>query len=212
MLQVRIEGEWSALDFSEYFSAMNQAYGVLALVEIERRSARDMERFYRDAFEFGPKEFRYARRFMFLRGMQGPGYPGAAFGALLDPTAYKDPGALLDADERLVVRRCNYASPGATDFTGLGQALGHVKDIVLKCIDVCSNRRERNLKNDILEQQRDAEVLKNVKERLLILKSLGYTDTQCRQVLAEVSPAVAKLESLANRCLVVDASVEEGDG
>lgn len=212
MLHVQIEGDWSALDFADYFAALNHTHNVFALVEVERRSAREMERFYRDAFEFGPKEFRYAPRFMFLRGVHGLGYPGGTFGGLLDPSAYRDPAALLEPDERLSVRRCHYASPGATDFTGLGQALGHVKDIILKCVDVCTTRRERNLKNDILEQQRDGEVLKNVKERLSILKSLGYTDSQCRQVLAEVSPAVAKLEDLARRGLVINASSQDGDG
>ena len=212
MLHVQIEGEWSALDFSDYFAAIDKTYSVLALVEVERRSAREMERFYRDAIEFSPKEFQYARRFMFLRGPNSLGHPGFAGGTLLDVSAYKDPGALLDDDEKLKVRRCNYASPGATDFTGMGQALGHVKDVLLKCVEVCMGRRERNLKNDILEQQRDAEVLKNVRERLSILKSLGYTDVQCRQVLAEVSPAVAKLEALASRGLLVDASSESSDG
>jgi len=212
MLHVSIEGEWSALDFSEYFAAIDKTYGVIALIEVERRSAREMERFYRDAIEFSPKEFRYARRFMLLRGPNALGYPGFGGGTLLDVSAYKDPAALLDDDEKLKVRRCTYASPGATDFTGMGQALGHVKDILLKCIEVCTGRRERNLKNDILEQQRDAEVLKNVKERLAILKGLGYSDMQCRQVLAEVSPAVAKLEALASRGLVIGASVEGSDG
>ena len=186
MLHVSIEGQWSARDFSEYFAAVDKTYSVLALVEVERRSAREMERFYRDAIEFSPKEFRYARRFMFLRGPNALGHPGFGLGTLLDVSAYKDPAALLEEDEKLQVRRCTYASPGATDFTGMGQALGHVKDILLKCIEVCTGHRERNLKNDILEQQRDAEVLKNVKERLSILKNLGYTDMQCRQVLAEV--------------------------
>ena len=80
MLHVSIEGHWSARDFSEYFAAVDKTYSVLALIEVERRSAREMERFYRDAIEFSPKEFRYARRFMFLRGPNALGHPGFGLG------------------------------------------------------------------------------------------------------------------------------------
>ena len=211
MLHVSIEGQWSALDFAEYFAAVDQVYSVFALIEIERRSAREMERLFKGAVKFSPDQFRFMEGLMF-RGLNSPAYISSRDGGQLDASAYKNPAALLSNDEKLRVRRCTYASPGATDFTGLGQALGHLKDIIFKCIEVSTSSQERKLTNEILKEKYNGEVLKNLKDRIEILKSVGYSDVQCRRILSKVSPSVAKLESLANRGLVVDVSDDRADG
>mgnify|MGYP000993722370 FL=1 len=154
MLRIEIAGRWSAKDFAEFYESIDTLYSLFAVVSVEQESAREFERFYRDFLNFygpGPKMPRRYRYFLGMqRGLGGIGHTP------IDPTKFRDAAALLDADERLIVRRCEYASPGATDFTGIGQALGHVKDVVLKCIDIWINRRERNFKNNILEQDFDA--------------------------------------------------------
>ena len=210
MLRVEIAGRWNAKDFSEFYDSMNTLYSLFSLIEIEQQSSYEFERLSREFFDFYPPGRSSPRRFRYYLGAQralaGGGY------VPIDPAKFRDATTLLEDDEQLAVRRCEYASPGVTDFAGMGQALGHVKDIVLKCIDVWVGRRERELKNEILEHQRDAEALKNVRERLSILKSLGYSETHCRQILAEVSPAVAKLEALTQRGLITNASDIENDG
>jgi hypothetical protein len=209
VLRIEIAGRWSAKDFAEFYDSIDALYSLFAVVSVEEESAREFERFYRDFIEYypGPKMPRRYRYFLGMqRGLGGVGHTP------IDASKFRDAAALLDADERLTVRRCEYASPGATDFTGIGQALGHVKDVVLKCIDILVNRRERHLKNSILEEDLDAAALRNVRERLSILKELGYSDTHCRQILAEVSPAVAKLEALAQRGLITNAVSTENDG
>ena len=130
----------------------------------------------------------------------------------IDISRFRDASELLDNNEKLKVRRCEYASPGVTDFTGIGQALGHLKDLILKCIDARITRNERNIKNQILEHERDSAALRNVQERLSILKELGYSHSQIRKILMEASPALANLESLAQHGLITDASTTDTDG
>lgn len=210
MLRVNIDGRWSAKDFADFYESVDTLYSLFSLIEIEKESVYEFERFYQEFFHFYPPGLSSPRRFRHFLGIQR-GMP--AVGNLpIDPFKFKDASALLEAHERLSVRRCEYASPGVTDFSGIGQALGHVKDVVLKCIDVWVGRRERQLKNELLEHQRDAEALKNVRERLSVLKELGYSDSHCRQILAEVSPAVAKLEALAQRGQITNAFDIENDG
>jgi hypothetical protein len=207
VLRINVAGRWTARDFADFYESIDTLYCVFAVVSIEVDSARELDGYYREFFDFypGPKS---SRRYRYLLG-SGRGGPGGH--APLDPAIFRN-AAFLDPDERIGVRRCEYASPGVTDFTGIGQALGHLKDLVLKCIDVRVSQDERALRNQILEHERDAAALKNVRERLAILRDLGYADSQCRQILAETSPAVAKLESLAQRGLITDASNVENDG
>ena len=209
MLRIEISGRWSAKDFADFYESIDVVYSVFAIVSVEQDSAREFERFYREFIDFypGPK---MPRRYRYFLSMQRS--LGGAVHTPIDPSKFRDAAALLDDDEKLIVLRCEYASPGATDFTGIGQALGHVKEVLLKCVDVWVDRDERTIRNQILEQERDAAALKNVRERLAVLKELRYSDSQCRQILAEVSPAVAKLEALAQRGLIANASTSQNDG
>ena len=148
---------------------------------------------------------------MYYELLERQRYTGFGYGPI-DISRFRDASELLENSEKLKVRRCEYASPGATDFTGIGQALGHLKDLILKCIDARLTRNERNIKNEILEHERDSAALKNLQARLSILKELGYSRSQIRKILMEASPALAKLESLAQHGLITDASTLDTDG
>jgi hypothetical protein len=208
MLHVEIDGEWEAKDFVAFYESVHTLYSAFAIVWMEQESSEELERYYEDYLPFYPpgRSRSFSRRLPFFlraqRDLAGP---------LVPPSKFRDAGDLLQPHERLFVRRCNYASPGATDLTGIGQVLGHVKDVIFKCIDLYTGRAERAIKNEILKEDRDAKALQNVATRVSILKSLGYTDAHCRQVVAEVSPAVAKLESLAQRGLLVHVETVEND-
>ncbi len=59
-------------------------------------------------------------------------------------------GRLLGPDERLEIRRLDYASPGVSDLAGIGLIVGHVKDFVHKLIDRRDTQRQRDLKDEKL--------------------------------------------------------------
>src|SRR4051812_21075906 len=46
----------------------------------------------------------------------------------------------------LRVVRLQYASPGVQDLAGIGVIVGHIKDLVLRLIDLATSRKERRLK------------------------------------------------------------------
>jgi hypothetical protein len=209
VLRIEIDGRWEVRDFVAFYESVHVLYSALAVTFIEQQGDYELERLYRELFELYPSGRKLPRRFRFFL-MAQRGLSGAT--ALVPPEKFRDADELLEPHERLIVRRCQYASPGLTDLAGIGQVLGHVKDVVLRCIELCVNRRERQLKNDLLEQERDSKALQNVADRIKILKSLGYSDSHCRQVLAEVSPAVAKLESLVERGMITNAESIENDG
>ena len=76
----------------------------------------------------------------------------------------------------LRVVRIQYASPGIQDLAGIGVIVGHIKDFVLRLIELAASRDERRLKNRRLE-------LDNLREQVQIAKELGYTDKEIRNLL-----------------------------
>jgi hypothetical protein len=76
----------------------------------------------------------------------------------------------------LRIIRIDYASPGIQDLAGLGVIVGHIKDIILKLIDLAASRDERRLRNSKLE-------IEILREKVKIAKEVGYTDAQIRNYL-----------------------------
>ena len=210
MLRIEIDGAWTAKDFASFYKSIDVIYSIFAVILIEIESANDFDlqfrRFLTHESSHGRMNAQMHKELLERQSLTGFGY------SPIDISRFRDASELLDNNEKLKVRRCEYASPGVTDFTGIGQALGHLKDLILKCIDARITRNERNIKNQILEHERDSAALRNVQERLSILKELGYSHSQIRKILMEASPALANLESLAQHGLITDASTTDTDG
>jgi hypothetical protein len=203
-LRFHIEGNWTAQDFSDYFASLNHIYSVLAVVEIERQSAHEWEHNLEDFDYMFHKMMRSSKRFRHWLTFQRSLATGPIH--LLDAGNLERSFAVLEKNERLQVRRLRFASPGNSDLSGIGQAMGHVKDIVLKLIDVRVCNDERNIKNQILEEERQAAALKNLREKISILKDLGYTESEMRAIIASSDPAIEKLTALINRGLLTGVS------
>jgi hypothetical protein len=209
-IRVNIQGTWSAQDFAEYFSALNHIYSILAITEIERDSAQDFEH-YIEEFDFMfHKMMRSSRRFRHWLAFQRSTAPGLH--RLLDASNVSGSFEVLEGSERLHVKRLEFASPGHTDLSGLGTAMGHVKDIVIKLIDVCVGRKERNINNNILEEDHKAAVMRNLREQISILKELGYSEAEIRTIVASANPAIEKLIQLTNRGLITAVTERANDG
>jgi hypothetical protein len=76
----------------------------------------------------------------------------------------------------LRVVRIQYASPGNQDLAGIGVIIGHIKDFILRLIELHVSKEERRLKNERLE-------IENLSERIKIAKEVGFTDKEIRNAL-----------------------------
>jgi hypothetical protein len=208
-LRIEIDGSWSAEDFARMFASVNDIYSVFALVKVERDSAEEMERYFREFEEYYPFPLRRLPRRLRGRFALQQSMFGVSLTKLIDGANLARSFESLENDERLMVRRCTYASPGVTDFTGLGQALGHLKDVIIKLIDVKTASRERNIRNQILEEELQAAALKNVREKIAILKELGYTEADLRSTVAALSPSVLTLEKFVDRGMIMSAQIQD---
>ncbi|MDE1943591.1 MAG: hypothetical protein KGI47_10685 [Betaproteobacteria bacterium] len=211
-LRFSIQGTWTAQDFTDYFFALDYIYSVLAIVEIEQDSFRDWERRFEEFDLMFYKMLGPSRRFRHWLAYQRTAAPG--FHQLLDTSDVPRSFLVLESSERLRVRGLEFASPGHTDLSGLGKAMEQVKDIVTKLIDIHVGSDERRTRNEILEEDRKAAALRNLREYISILKDLGYTEVEIREIVASSNPAMDKLVQLTNRGVITSVTerVDDGEG
>jgi|GEM_PF-2299487 len=208
MLRIKIDGNWTAKDFINFYQSIHTLYSILAVIAIEVESADEMERYYLEYLDFYPYKNIQRRMEFFLRNQRTFGIPTPH----IPLTQFRDADDLLDLSEQLHVRRCTYASPGITDFTGLGTALGHLKDFVLQCKKSREQEPERLAKVRILQQQEDSLKLDNIAKTIDLLERVGYSKAERRQILADAIPAVRKLERLAVQGKITHAENIDNDG
>ncbi len=119
----------------------------------------------------------------------------------------------IEVEQPLSVSSIQYASPGFTDVTGVGQVLGHVKDLITKLLEMRASRDERKLRNRLLEQQVEEAKLKNIEKKIDLLKKMGYSDTACQILIGEVAPSIMFLEEAVSSGLITNVTIiKENDG
>ena len=97
-----------------------------------------------------------------------------------------------DPGEALQVRAIRYGSPGFKDLIGIGEVIGHVKDILFKVIDVSSTKGDKELEQEKLSLENHRLWLENQEKELEnmaifseLLRKNGYNDAEIKKSLTE---------------------------
>lgn len=85
----------------------------------------------------------------------------------------------------LEVTQLQYASPGFSDFTGIGSVVGHLKDLIIRWVEHRETREGRKIEN--LKGQVELDLLKidRMKKFSLLLKEVGFSDEDVKKILSK---------------------------
>lgn len=90
----------------------------------------------------------------------------------------------LAPGERRVVQRVIHGSPGIKDLAGVGEIVGHVKDLLVRLIDHGSTRRQRNLENDRREWENQQLQVEIARQFVGMAQDLCYSTREMRQLVS----------------------------
>lgn len=206
VLRIGIDGRWEVAEFADALNALDRLYSLRLAINLEIDELRELRDFYLEGpFPPFPHSWRAVRLWAKLA-------PPSAFRLNRSPLftsegAVQSASELLEPEERLVVRRISYGSPGIKDLVGLGEIVGHVKDLLIRIIDHCSTRRQRALENErrVLEnRQLQVEI---AKEFVGLAQQLGYTKREMHELVASVVKEQAPLVRLVSVGKITSAEV-----
>jgi HAMP domain-containing protein len=185
ILRVGIDGEWEANEFATSLTALDRLYTLRFVLALEAEELRELRDFYMDApFRPFPGSIRLLRRWARLA-------PPSIFRLERAPVLGRGPlttqaSELLEPEERLVVQRVLYGSPGIKDLVGVGEIVGHVKDLLVRLIEHWSTRRQRSLENERRELENQQLQVEIAKQFVGLAQDLGYTKKEMRQLVSSV--------------------------
>ena len=119
--------------------------------------------------------------------------PGGAWGREYDLRRISE--FMKDANPRSVfleLIRIQYGSPGITDFAGLGEIVGHIKEFVLKIIENVSSRDERQLRNTQLE-------IENARAFLQLQKDYNLSQDDLRILIEQINRRQQRIARLVTQ-------------
>jgi uncharacterized membrane protein YgcG len=169
VLRFTIDGRWTAEEMAAFISSVNDLYNVSL---IQRVAAEDMPRWERAIYGrvvHGPPDF-----LPFIPHLIPP--PDVLISRL---------SSLVMPDEKLQLRKIEFASPGFMDLAGLGQVIGHVKDFVIYIIERIFPPEAKTLANDEQRLKNDALRIHNAREFVSLYRDV-YAEIQVREMANKV--------------------------
>jgi hypothetical protein len=172
-VRLHIDGLWSAEEMGQFLLDLRDLYNLVFALLLLRDDSRAISR---DLYgpRGGPPPDRFRRWLWVEFGYLPPSFPN-----LKDAEALSQ---LVEPDERLQVRRIQYGSAGIKDLTGLGEVIGHLKDFLLRLIElkVTSTQRKHENRKRELENQRLQ--IENAKALVAVGKELGLSEYEMREL------------------------------
>jgi hypothetical protein len=185
LLRLGIDGHWEAREFAASFTALNRLYTLRLGLAVESEELQDMRNLYMD-FPLPPfaRSMKHFRRWATL-------LPPASLRSEFAPSLANPEGLarweeLFEPQERLVVRRVIYGSPGVNDLAGIGEIIGHIKDLLVHILEHWSARRQRDLENDRRELENEQLQIQVAKDYVGLAREIGYSKREIRQLVASV--------------------------
>ena len=206
ILRIRIDERWTANDFSSSLLALDRLYTLRLLLENEYEDLRDLRRNYPEASLLLPP-YRFEDWISVAR-TRGLPVNGALEPLDRDPTLLPE---LLEPTERLSLRRVIYGSPGIKDLVGVGEVIGHLKDLLVKLIDLFATREERALKNERSALENDQLRVDIAKKYVELGRELGYSKREMRRLVASAAEQQRPLEALIRTGKIISADTIDSD-
>lgn len=173
ILSFKIDGEWSIVDFNHFFEDLNTLYRLL--IEIDNIDFID--------YQLSNKKSRIPLTENFIR-INDHYYRRVfeSYSILTPSLRYKKPTynsfRIISSQFNLNVKEIKFASPGFTDFSGIGKVIDSLFELIKYYIPNAESKiRKEILKEDLLSK------------RIENLKSMGYSnvDIQKYEALTEIS-------------------------
>ena len=209
ILRIGIDGQWEATEFATSLNALDHLYTLRFGLTLESEELRELRDSYLDApFPIIPRSLRALRwvRNAPASFFRPEGGPIRASGRLIETTS-----ELLEPREHLMVQRIIYGSPGISDLAGIGEIVGHVKDLLMRLIEYWSTRRQRALENKHRELENRQLQIEIAQEFVGLAQQLGYTKREMRQLVASVVEEQRPIVQQIAAGKITSADIIEGE-
>lgn len=177
-LRIEINAEWTADDFAKTFTALDELYSMRAMIQIEEESIREMVKSAEGFYPIQP-----VGRMWFRSMVRGPGlgFP-AGIPQFIDSNAPDRTFGLLKRQERLQVRRIQFASPGQLDLTGIAPCIMALTPLIIFLIKTYISAPQRKLENEQRAADLEAKRLKNARDFLDLQEDGGRSNIEMRNL------------------------------
>ncbi|GIW81202.1 MAG: hypothetical protein KatS3mg105_3009 [Gemmatales bacterium] len=211
LMRLQIEGRWSAHELGQVLLSVSDLYNLRLVLEVLKEDWHDLHEMWHEMLHFPPFRRRWMRRggpipppFLFSAYPWTPGIPA-------DSADLLRLARVVYPNEVLEVRRIRYESPGVTDIAGIGAIVGHIKDFILRIIEYCSQRPQRNLDNARREAEVTAMRIENAQKLVALASDLGYDRAEVRKLVGFVDTKQEVIIQVVDLAKLVGVSVLEGD-
>lgn len=189
-IRIEMNGRWTAHELGELLVSLSDLYNMRALMSKQESNS---EKFVLDllrqlslqkALQKADEQQKVPLRSIIAPYAWGGGIP-------LESRELARVCQNVLPEGTLRVRRVVYSSPGSADLAGIGDSIGHIKDIIFRIIDWKLNREKLTLENQKLVIENElaqAELarirIENAQKLVDIAKDCGFSEAERRLMIS----------------------------
>ncbi|MFC4269603.1 hypothetical protein [Polaribacter marinivivus] len=200
-LRIRLNQKWSNVDFINLLTAVQNIYE-LYIINEEINSMKSSESFFNSNLNkssliitYLEQNFMNSESTMIIRDMN-------------DTKVFTDNDFFrlkFFLKKELQIIKIKYASPGFADFGGFGAAIGHLKDLLLKLIEVFENRKSNKINNERKEIENDILRIERSKKFIELLKDINYPESKIQKILETEDKSIMVLKNFVENRQIENA-------
>jgi len=177
-LRIDIVGRWNVYEFGRLLVGVSDLYNLHMLIRLSSQKKTEpkeylLEALRRLSLSRTEMETNILEREILAPYVWGGGIP-------LESSELARVADNILQEDVLTIRQISYASPGSADITGIGVALGHIKDIIFRLLDWKKN----NIETKILEANLQQIRLENAKQLVDIARGCGFSSSELRKMVS----------------------------
>ena len=213
-LRIKAEKLGTVTEIRQFLSDLEAAYNSIylfiflvdTLVSEAQRKEELIERRFQRFYKYYPRDekIRLDPFFYELFLSDSPLRKGELYPNLMELFSRIDLEKLVPSDERLYLSKINIQSPGFWEVIGSLNPLQQIREYLK---DRHERKKDNEFRNDFEKRKAELELLEKegniIKERIELLKSLGYSDLEVRPLVsAHIAEPLRRLGAHQERGLI----------
>jgi hypothetical protein len=207
ILQLQMAGRWSAHELGAVLLSITDLYNLRLVLQVVHQDREDLYETWDEMRHWPPFAFTNKRGHRLAMPLLAAAY-FPSFSAM-DSDQLLNFAQQVYPEETLVVRKISYASPGNIDLVGAGAIAGHLKDLILRIIEMCLQHDQRKLENEGRTLDNDAKRIANARSFVALAQESGCSPSELRKLVGFVNDKQDSIIEVVERGKLIDAKLLE---
>lgn len=188
-IRININGKWSNVEFINLLTALQNIYE-LYIISNEIAKYDSIDNFYSGNTDKNSLAITILEKNFMNADVTMIDLKSNKMNIYTDSNSFR---LRFTIEDELTILKLKFSSPGFADLGGLGAAIGHIKELIIRLIDLYENRKIKQLEFEKLQIENDLLKIDKAQKVVSLLREIGYPESKIIKILETEDKSIQTL-------------------